>query len=578
MALVIAALLDANLRAKTFWRMGVLVPYVVAPVAVALIFGQMFADQSGLINQLLRDLGIPAVHWHAAVLPSHIAIATMVNFRWTGYNTLVLLAAMQAIPRDLYEAALIDGANRVRQFFSVTIPMLRPAIIFVIITSTIGGLQIFDEPRMFDQYRTRRLGPAVPHPDQLHLPARLGAEELRSRRRRRLVAVPAHRDHRHRQLRHHAAHLVRERLEAEEGPGMSILGAGQGGEMGGTPSVAAIEQFAGKGAARSAARQRGRTPEPGGTQRRPRWLTYLLLTIVVLIAFYPLYYAFLLASSTAPDIARHPIPSLLPGGHLFDNIQRVLDSGIGFWKAVKNSVIIAVITSLSVVLFSTLAGFSFSKLRFRGRAPLLVFVIATTAVPTQLGVVPLFLVMKHLHWIGQLQAVIVPGLVTAFGVFWMTQYLEQALPYELIEAARVDGASMIRTFWSIALPGRPARGDHARPLHVRGVVDELLLAVHHPRGCQPDGADRLAAAAGDLLQGHVLDHGRRRPVGDPPAHPVLRGRAPARRRDHAGCGQGLSTRGRPTRRTGHWSDAPGRARHRSTSSLRRDDERDAADR
>jgi len=75
----------------------------------------------------------------------------MVNFRWTGYNTLILLAAMQAIPRDLYEAALIDGAGRLRQFFSVTIPMLRPAIIFVIITSTIGGLQIFDEPRMFDQ-------------------------------------------------------------------------------------------------------------------------------------------------------------------------------------------------------------------------------------------------------------------------------------------------------------------------------------------------------------------------------------------------------------------------------------------
>ena len=238
---------------------------------------------------------------------------------------------------------------------------------------------------------------------------------------------------------------------------MSILGAGQGGEMGGTPSVAAIEQFAGRGAARSAARQRGRKPEPGGTQRRPRWLTYVLLTIVVLIAFYPLYYAFLLASSTAPDIARHPIPSLLPGGHLFDNIRRVLDSGIGFWKAVQNSVIIAVVTSLSVVLFSTLAGFSFAKLRFRGRGPLLVFVIATTAVPTQLGVVPLFLVMKHLHWVGQLQAVIVPGLVTAFGVFWMTQYLEQALPYELIEAARVDGASMLRTFWSIALPAaRPA--------------------------------------------------------------------------------------------------------------------------
>jgi cellobiose transport system permease protein len=79
------------------------------------------------------------------------------------------------------------------------------------------------------------------------------------------------------------------------------------------------------------------------------------------------------------------------------------------------------------------------------------------AVPTQLGVVPLFIVMRQLHLVGSLWAVILPGVVTAFGVFWMTQYLEAALPYELIEAARVDGASMLRTFWSIALPAaRPA--------------------------------------------------------------------------------------------------------------------------
>jgi len=152
LGLLLAAVLDANLRAKTFWRMGVLLPYVVAPVAVGLIFSKMFADQSGLVNSLLGGIGIDPIRWHADVLASHFAIATMVNFRWTGYTTLILLAGMQAIPRDLYEAAVIDGASRLRQFLSVTIPMLRPTIIFVVITSTIGGLQIFDEPRMFDQF------------------------------------------------------------------------------------------------------------------------------------------------------------------------------------------------------------------------------------------------------------------------------------------------------------------------------------------------------------------------------------------------------------------------------------------
>lgn len=150
-AIAIAAVLDANIRAKTFWRMGVLLPYVVAPVAVALIFSKLFADQSGLINTLLGGFGIDPIRWHAESLPSHVAIATMVNFRWTGYNALILLAAMQAIPRDLYEAAIIDGATRLRTFFSVTIPMIRPTLIFIVITMTIGGLQIFDEPRMYDQ-------------------------------------------------------------------------------------------------------------------------------------------------------------------------------------------------------------------------------------------------------------------------------------------------------------------------------------------------------------------------------------------------------------------------------------------
>jgi cellobiose transport system permease protein len=118
-ALFIAAVLDANLRAKTFWRMGVLVPYVVAPVAVGLIFNQLFADQSGFVNAVLTQVGSTRSAGTDA-LASHLAIATMVNFRWTGYNTLIFLAAMQAIPRDVIEAAMVDGAGRLRTFLFVT--------------------------------------------------------------------------------------------------------------------------------------------------------------------------------------------------------------------------------------------------------------------------------------------------------------------------------------------------------------------------------------------------------------------------------------------------------------------------
>ncbi|MCA0437878.1 MAG: carbohydrate ABC transporter permease [Austwickia sp.] len=190
---------------------------------------------------------------------------------------------------------------------------------------------------------------------------------------------------------------------------------------------------------------------------RPGWVTYLILTVVLILSAYPLYYSFLLGSSDATTIARTPIPSLIPQGNFVENAARVMSSDIKFWTSVLNSVIVAVVTALSVVFFSTLAGYSFAKLSFRGRGPLLVFVVATMAVPTQLSIVPMFIVMAKLGWTGRLEAVIVPGMVTAFGVFWMTQYLESALPFELVEAARVDGCSMFRTFWHVALPAaRPA--------------------------------------------------------------------------------------------------------------------------
>lgn len=213
-------------------------------------------------------------------------------------------------------------------------------------------------------------------------------------------------------------------------------------------STPMIEQIAGKGAARYHRRKLALV----SGERRAGWVTYLILTLVLLISVYPLYYAVQLASSDAQTIAKNPIPQLLPQGNLMENINRVLNSDINFWKAFLNSVLVSSITAVFLVIFSTLAGYAFAKLRFRGKGPLLLFVIATMAVPMQLGIVPLFIVMSKLGLTGNLAAVIIPNICTAFGVFWMTQYLSQALPYELIEAARVDGCSMIKTFFHVALP------------------------------------------------------------------------------------------------------------------------------
>ena len=158
LALAIAHLLNTKLHARTLFRMSVILPQVTSLVAVALIFSQLFGHDYGLVNYVLGLFGIHHVYWEAGRLSSWVALSVMVTWRWTGYNALIYLAAMQAIPDDLYEAAAIDGARPFRQFLHVTVPMLRPTIIFTVIVSTIGGLQLFTEPYLFQPLKQGATG------------------------------------------------------------------------------------------------------------------------------------------------------------------------------------------------------------------------------------------------------------------------------------------------------------------------------------------------------------------------------------------------------------------------------------
>jgi cellobiose transport system permease protein len=158
LALGLAHLLNTKLRARTFFRMSILLPQVTSLVAVALIFTQLFSKDFGLINYVLGQVGLGPVHWEAGRATSWIALSVMVIWRWTGYNALIYLAAMQSIPDDLYEAATVDGASSWKQFRHITIPMIRPTIIFTVIVSTIGGLQLFTEPLLFEPQHTGATG------------------------------------------------------------------------------------------------------------------------------------------------------------------------------------------------------------------------------------------------------------------------------------------------------------------------------------------------------------------------------------------------------------------------------------
>jgi len=150
LALGLASILrNPRLRFRLLWQTIFLVPNITSVVAVAVVFGQLFGRDYGLINYVLHIFGVGNIDWQEQTLASHVAIATMITWRWVGYNSLIFLASMNAIPNDLYESASLDGANRMQQFRYVTLPQLRNTITFMLIVGTIGGLQVFAEPATF---------------------------------------------------------------------------------------------------------------------------------------------------------------------------------------------------------------------------------------------------------------------------------------------------------------------------------------------------------------------------------------------------------------------------------------------
>ena len=192
-----------------------------------------------------------------------------------------------------------------------------------------------------------------------------------------------------------------------------------------------------------------------GGQLRAGWGTYAVIIIVTLVSIFPLYYTIVMASHTNAEMASAH-PPVLPTNSLWHNIHTALQMA-PLNKGLINSVIVSGCITAGTVALCTLAGFAFAKLKFRGANILLGICVGTMMVPMQMGIIPLYMLMAKLGMAGHLQSVILPSLVTAFGVFFMRQYIASAVPDELIEAAYVDGAKPLRVLLSVVVPAvRPA--------------------------------------------------------------------------------------------------------------------------
>ena len=202
-------------------------------------------------------------------------------------------------------------------------------------------------------------------------------------------------------------------------------------------------------------RPQKRRPGRGARAGRVSWPVYLMLIIAVLVSVFPLYYMFVIASVGASAVTSIP-PRLYPGLNFFEIAGKVFDT-VPFFQSLLNSVIVSLSIAVIASLLCALAGFAFAKLQFPGRNALFLIVLLTMTVPAQLSVIPQYLIISWLDWVDTLQAIIVPGLASAFGIFWMRQHMATTLNDELMQTARIDGANSWQIFWRIGFPVvRPA--------------------------------------------------------------------------------------------------------------------------
>lgn len=244
--------------------------------------------------------------------------------------------------------------------------------------------------------------------------------------------------------------------------------------------------------------------------RLGRAAIHVVLGAGVVLSFFPFYWMVVMATNTTADIYRYP-PKLTPGSHLVDNVSRLLDS-IDFFGSMFNTAVVAGTTTVLVLFIDSLAAFTFAKYRFPGRNFLFGALLAMYLLPTQLALLPQFIIVSDLGLAGTLRALIIPPIANAFGIFWMRQYIAGAVPDELIDAAKVDGAGFFRQYWQIALPAiRPglaflgiyvfvaAWNDYIWPLIVLVDPDRITLQLALAQLNTAHGTDFSMVMAGTLL-------------------------------------------------------------------------------
>lgn len=392
-------------RGKRIYQTVNFFPYITTPVAIGFIFSYLFDWQSGYVNKLLIWLGAlnEPFFWLGSEIASKVIIVIMIVWRYLGYYMTIYLAAMTSISSEVYEAAAVDGASNFKIFTKITVPMLRNTTRFLIITSLIGGLQMFEEPKLlFSGW------------------ASLGNGQTGGPGHTALTTVWKF---------FNDAFSQDSRL-------------GYGSAMAYTLFVI-IMLFSVVGFRLSRGKVNNKARRRIGSV-----VKQLLLIFMTLIMFFPLYIVFIMGTYYSEDIFK-AMP-ILPSSYLLNNLRMVISKG--YFQAYLNSIIVSVCSVAISVLISTMIGFALAKYNFKGKKIIFGFVMAIMMIPGQISLIGYMLEMRTLRLSSTLLPLIFAWAAHPLGVFLMTQFISDGVPDELLESGRLDGCSEPGIFFRLVVP------------------------------------------------------------------------------------------------------------------------------
>jgi cellobiose transport system permease protein len=179
-------------------------------------------------------------------------------------------------------------------------------------------------------------------------------------------------------------------------------------------------------------------------------IIYVVITLGALLCLFPFYWMFVVATRSSGEVFAFP-PVVIPGTLMMDNVKNLL-AAVPFFRSYGNTLFYALSVTMLMLFFDSLAGFAFAKYKFPGQNFLFTFMLATMMIPGAVMLIPWFVEMKFFNWLDSYKALIIPSAVDAFGIFWMRQFILDAVPSELMDAARIDGAHDFVIYYRIVVP------------------------------------------------------------------------------------------------------------------------------